>query len=343
MSLIREDDRRGRTTRTAVAEKLCSLGIPTKYSTRKSRAESDYSVWNVRGDSSIWCAGDTILEPLWGLDGSKLSSRGSHGVGEWQVEVEGQRYAYADLELISPIFRAHEDDVHTWAEQVRAVLDAVTNGEFRSCVNATCGLHVHVGRGKIGFSETEARQIAAAVTMLERRMDWLHPPDRRRNGHANSLRDNYKIEDLSTRKAFDAIMETKNLAELINLLHKDRNFSIQGCKVSLLPLAEGLKTVEFRQHEGTLSASQIQSWVWLVTNIVSSAVGMDKDELGRIADEIQMLEEAEGRAQKERHKSLPKVSLDPLFKEFVQRHARSLRSYYEPIATENQNQDSASH
>ena len=287
-----------------------------------------------------------VPQLLWGLslDGIKFpkGQNGSHTGGVWEVEVRGQRYAYADLELISPIFRAHEDDAHTWPEQVRAVLNAVTTGEFRSCVNITCGLHVHVGRGTTGFSTAEARQIAAAATMLERCMDRLHPHDRWSNIYAYSLRSNHKIEDLSTRGAFDTIMETKSLNELVDLLHKDRDFFTMPGKVNLFSLVDNPKTVEFRQHEGTLSLNQIQSWVRLVTNIVSSAVGMDKSELGRIANGIQMLEEMEEAARKRGRKLPSKVNLDPLFNGFVHKDAHSLRSYYEDVATKYQDRNNLS-
>jgi hypothetical protein len=70
----------------------------------------------------------------------------------------------------------------TWQDEVTAILTTLQHGfaapDFRVLVNKTCGIHVHVGRGGLGFSLDTTKNVMAVFTAYERLFDSITPADR---------------------------------------------------------------------------------------------------------------------------------------------------------------------
>lgn len=80
------------------------------------------------------------------------------------------------MEVTTPAFR---DEAGSYAELARAV--ASLRHGFRARVSQTTGLHVHVGRGRAGFTDAEVRSIAGLLWVLDPVLGPLHGRARARN------------------------------------------------------------------------------------------------------------------------------------------------------------------
>lgn len=92
-------------------------------------------------------------------------------------------YGYAGIEVTTPRL----DGTDASFMMVRYVVNLLT-AKFRITVNDTCGLHVHVGCGG-GFDLTGIRRIMGILYSADRLLATLHPPIRRFNRWAPSIRD----------------------------------------------------------------------------------------------------------------------------------------------------------
>ncbi|KAF8253504.1 hypothetical protein K440DRAFT_642448 [Wilcoxina mikolae CBS 423.85] len=312
------DEDPGRPIRDALISKLRSIGVAVADSDNDDDDDypsRDYTRWNVCSDISIDVKPASVVSSLWGIDTDHIVFP---CLDRWEVEASGERYGFADVELITPIFHWDDDG---WRAQVRAVIAAVTTGEFRSDVNMSCGLHLHVGRGVAGFNVTEAKRIAAGVTLVEQQLDRLHP-QHRENLYAKSLRWGEVLSTFSLHGVLEAIMGVGSVQELFALLQKGACGIDKRFKVNFLPLLrqEGRGTIEFRQHRGTLEVGEIERWVEFVLRFVVASAQMDEREMVTIVRDLNKQET--GRRPRKRRKGW-----DPLFDVFVK--DKGLRTCYE--------------
>ncbi|MCJ1230332.1 hypothetical protein MMC12_007005 [Toensbergia leucococca] len=207
-------------------------------------ARPDYTNWTVSTDGSI---APFLSEPV--EDDAKA----------------GKPYTYTGIELKTPVLPLSQASLILVQRVVRIV---TTN--FRTSVNRSCGLHVHVGNGPHGFTTTTVKNLATLTTLFERQFNSLHPMHRVGNTFCKSPRRLFdqtppwqiamELQSLNTIEAIvdrycmsSGILDHQNAYNFNNLLYTS------------------LKTIEFRQHEATLDPAAITTWVELACGITASS------------------------------------------------------------------------
>ena len=217
----------------------------------------DYSKWSVTDDVTI------DLEDLEHVMFPK--SCNMHGV-----------------EVISRILRYRED---SWSREIKMAVRAINsldrpNDCKRVIANLSCGFHVHVGQGQAGFVLEEMRRVLMMVTAFERHLDQLHGASRI---HRDCYSDPVSLFFINRyRHANPPVPRTVHawllrIAELSvhDFPGKEYTYNFDSCTY----VSPGLRTIEFRQHRGTLIPDEIQAWISVVTNLVRFAVQSRDDEL----------------------------------------------------------------
>lgn len=183
----------------------------------------------------------------------------------WKLTTDGSLDDYTrGTEVVSPILRG-EDGIAEMKKVIRTI------ERFGCSVNRTCGFHVHVGvRGldheRVGFF----KELFATYARFEPVLDQLMAPSRRQN--ANSYCRSVKLaSDVESRaKAARNVNEFRtaigsgdyNRYRKLNL----ESFWRHG-------------TVEFRQHQGTLSSQKAENWVRLCLRMVAHAAKNDEPDV----------------------------------------------------------------
>lgn len=170
----------------------------------------------------------------------------SHSVpSEWKVTTDGS-IGYENGELVSPILRGEAG-----LEQVRTVLKALRS--IGHSVNKKCGVHVHVGARDLG--PAEIANTFKRYQKHERDIDALMPVSRRANNNTayiNSLR-SLRIDNATTPN------------EVRDSMGHCRYF-----KLNIMSYYRQ-KTIEFRQHSGSLSGEKVCNWVRFCVNFVEAS------------------------------------------------------------------------
>lgn len=152
----------------------------------------------------------------------------------WRVKLDSS----CGSELIGPPLKGERG-----LAEVRVALTAIVD-EAGASVNRSCGLHVHHDVADIGAEGI--KRVARSYAANQALIDWLVSPSRRRGmnvycGHLDEDDLNYMDRYSSERAlACETRYKTVNVA----------SFARHG-------------TVEFRQHQGTLSYDKIVSWIKL--------------------------------------------------------------------------------
>jgi hypothetical protein len=169
----------------------------------------------------------------------------------WKVVTDGSLGDYVrGVEFVSPILRG-EDGL----AQVEKVCRALT--DFGCTVNKKCGFHVHVGVGapELRFFKNLVRLYA----MYEPVLDSVLPPSRRASTNAFCR---------SMTSALPAAIEA---ATSLNSLMMAIGNAGRYYKLNLAAYARH-RTVEFRQHSGTLDAVKARNWTVLCLRMVAKAM-----------------------------------------------------------------------
>lgn len=242
-------------------------------------------------------------------------SQAGHGVErngditKWSItddnSIEGPEngpvgYVYQDVELVSPAF-------YFVPESLKAIEDvlALLKNTYVLNINATCGMHVHVGDGVKGFEFDTLKKLVSLLFAFTPQLNTLHPADRQdvtTQSYAGSLRENSRFEiwrRLTDKarptpvQAVSKLLNSKNEYELmqhavnptdpklmaynLSWLQKfaedkeRRAYNASVPEDNRLPEAHGFMTkptIEFRQHEGCLDAADVINWVKVVVGIV---------------------------------------------------------------------------
>jgi hypothetical protein len=194
-------------------------------------------------------------------------------------------------------------------EEIRKYLTAVHgayNTPWGAFVNKTCGLHVHIGLdpklSDAGVLPLEVLQhLSYMLVQFENSISALHPRGRRaladtRFGTGSMLGSNLlgvrqarhicdkvspplleKIQD----RIFSEEMTIEELAILMSETMKgvprlaevraDRYKFVNYTRLIGPTKDNGARTIEFRQHDGSLDADEIGRWVMFVTSLVRAA------------------------------------------------------------------------
>lgn len=164
----------------------------------------------------------------------------------WKIVSDASLRGENTFELVSPILFGQNglDEL----EKVTWVLD-----ELGVKVNKSCGIHVHFDASE--FNLQTWKNLLVTYTSLEQTIDSFMPESRRHNQYCQSLR------SLTSARHIDA---ASSLAELSNL------YRTRYTKVNLQSYTRH-KTVEFRQHGGSISFTKISQWILFLNGMVTYA------------------------------------------------------------------------
>jgi hypothetical protein len=192
-------------------------------------------------------------------------------------------YVFFRVEIVSPPLYFSEEA----CQQVRAVIEVLTNN-YRIVTPKSAGVHVHVGNESIGFTGPDLRKILATLWTFEPTIDTIHPPWRKGNIWADSLRGHsvFGIKVMETNATLKqtpemVFMDGSNLTEAQLWLtimaladttgergaYNFRNLRAQPHNIK--------KTIEFRQHESTLDPDRVYNWIKVCVGLIGFAHRID--------------------------------------------------------------------
>lgn len=169
-------------------------------------------------------------------------------------------------EVVSPILKGTKG-----MNSLQGICNALAGVGAR--VNRTCGLHVHIGAEKM--SDEHYCRIVRNYQRIEKAIDSFMPVSRRadNNGFCRSLAG----VDFST-------CSTKS--DIVSAMHCSRYYKVNAVAYSRH------RTIEFRQHSGTVDYEKISHWVKFLAKLVEYSY---KNECGQCdtIEEIPFLKESE--------------------------------------------------
>lgn len=169
-------------------------------------------------------------------------------------------------EVVSPILKGNKG-----LNSLKGVCDALASVNAK--VNRSCGLHVHIGAANI--SDEHYCRLVRNYQKLERVIDSFMPMSRRGNNgrYCRSLQ-GINFDNCHTK------------ADIYNAMHGYRYY-----KVNAVAYVRH-KTIEFRQHSGTVEYEKISSWILFLARLVEYSYKHEIDSCNSI-EEIPFLKESE--------------------------------------------------
>lgn len=164
----------------------------------------------------------------------------------WKIVSDSSLEGNNTFELVSPILQG-ENGINE-LEKVCRVLTSC-----KAKINKTCGTHVHFDASEIRLPEW--KRIYINYERLENTIDNFMPESRRNNRYCKSLKD---ITNFETK-----INNCTNLLQIQNVFSNSRYFKINPMSYSRH------KTIEFRQHAGTVEFEKINNWVRFLNNLIN--------------------------------------------------------------------------
>lgn len=180
----------------------------------------------------------------------KIVTDGS--LGDWQRGVE----------LVSPVLRG-QAGIEIAMKALRALSD------FGCTVNKKCGFHVHVGAadargpGEMDYPIAFMRNLIRLYSAFEPAIDSIMPPSRR--GSANTYCRSITAVSAAALNAATSFAQLTRVAAPGSSGDGARFY-----KVNLVAYNRH-KTVEFRQHSGTLDEAKARYWIIMCLRMVAAA------------------------------------------------------------------------
>lgn len=211
---------------------LTDHGIPTN---QWGRAE-DFTNWTVEHDGTI--------------------SREEDGVQDWCA-----------IELKTPAFF-----FSPWSlDQVKKALSIVEK-DFTAVVNESCGLHIHVGNCHEGYPLRTLKNFAMLITSFERQFSSLHPFHRINNHFMRPVSECFPPQTMMSSSVWEKLLVIESCGTLEQLIQQFNYDNNKWTAYSFLTLLNPfLRTIEFRQHSGTLDIEAITHWAKLSINLIQLA------------------------------------------------------------------------
>ncbi|KAI4131341.1 MAG: hypothetical protein LQ347_003032 [Umbilicaria vellea] len=206
--------------------------------------DAGYSVWQVDDDPTIHPYGDGDDKDL-------------------ENDIR-DKVALTSVELISRVLPVSQEGF----QEVRWVVGLV-RAKFDVKVNRSTGLHVHAGNGPHGFSDQCLQNLAQLVTVFQHQIESLHPDDRTNAYWAMPPSSNIELPfpDGPFAVAEALQFDDRNTIPLFNPMN-DRYVAYNLTNLAD-PAVGSKRTIEFRQHQGSVNAGQIVAWAEFVTALVS--------------------------------------------------------------------------
>ena len=225
----------------------------------EDQGDGEYKTWTVVGDSSVEPDDDLKQTPCW-CRGSRVQ------LPERQL----QDLQYWDVEVVSPILRLNAKSF----SDIQNVITTITS-RFTVFTPESAGLHVHVGNKTSGFSLQAVKNLAMLVCCFERQFNQLHPGNRLNNYHCRTPSYEFNRHRHHPQETVKRIEDFTTLSQLI------LNFQGGDCGAyNLYNLDYGEKrTIEFRQHAGTLEFPKIYRWVVLCCALIKLVHVVEPEDL----------------------------------------------------------------
>ena len=178
-------------------------------------------------------------------------------------------YQYFGLEIISRVLQPDAEGL----QEVFNVLDILST-QFNLITNRSTGLHVHVGNGTEGFPLPTLKKLAQLVTGFEHIIHSLHPDYRLEEREVSRFCEPpSESRYLQSQNPFEKMLcieEVDSLEEFLEVMNPGMSRAFAYNFQNLDPWEEsGSKTIEFRQHAGTVNAAEIIAWIEFMTGLVS--------------------------------------------------------------------------
>jgi hypothetical protein len=169
----------------------------------------------------------------------------------WKIVRDGSVTGANAFELVSPVLQGLEG----LADLERACRALKICG---AQVNASCGLHVHLGASDLSIEHM--RQLVRNYLVLEPTIDQLMPTNRRASNNTFCQSLLLGRTQAAAEAAILAATTTQALATAANGTSRYRKVNLQSF------FRHG--TVEFRQHSGSTDFEKISFWVKFLANLV---------------------------------------------------------------------------
>ena len=193
----------------------------------------------------------------------------------WKLTTDGSLGYDNGVEVVSPILSGE-------AGIADAVKVADILKEAGCTVNKSCGLHVHVFAGDLTLPQM--KKLAINFVHSETAFDAIVPPSRRKDqnqfiqSNRTAFGGSYENEGINRAiAAFEAAPTMQDLIARVSTVavraaavrHWRDNRRYR--KLNFLPMLQ-FKTVEFRQHGGTVEGDKIANWIQLCVAFVERSM-----------------------------------------------------------------------
>jgi len=180
----------------------------------------------------------------------------------------------------SPALVFNEDSLH----EIRAICELLT-GTYRILNTTDTGLHIHLGHHDTSFKLDDIKRLMIFLYTFEPQLSSLHPLHRRVQNFGRPVRDhsrfvaNFQGRYARMPRASDfaaEVLKCSNMFDLCLSIFSDQegpksgnyNFGNIGSASHPFSIFQCRKTIEFRQHEGTMDGGRITHWINVLVAIV---------------------------------------------------------------------------
>ena len=222
-----------------------------------------YKKWTVEGDGSVQPEPSMYetMNPQWANGSRTLLTP------EMRAALR-----YVDVEIVSPVLTYGNAAFLEVGTAVRAIVS-----RFPVYVNESTGLHVHVGNQSFGFPLSILKNVAMLVSCFENQFNQLHPAHRLTNDYCALPRWAFEPNERNPQKIAEIIGEIETISRFQWWFCAERSF--RGVHNNwraynfgnAVTTTSKKKTIEFRQHRGSLDAQEVQRWILVTCNIVKIA------------------------------------------------------------------------
>ncbi len=164
----------------------------------------------------------------------------------WKLVTDSSLRGNNTFELVSPVLQGENG-----LRELQKVCWVLEYCDAK--VNDSCGLHIHMDAAD--FTIETWRNLAITYKNLEGVIDSFMPESRRNNRYCKSLSSIQK----------ERIERAETISELRGAFGYDRYV-----KLNLEAYARH-RTVEFRQHSGTVNFTKMENWIRFISNMITFA------------------------------------------------------------------------
>ena len=167
----------------------------------------------------------------------------------WKVVTDGSVRGDLPFELVSPVLKGEEG-----LQQLKVVCEVLRR--LNAKVNKTTGLHVHLGVGELEHDLKFWRNLLSNYAALESSIDAVMPESRR--GRNNNYCRQIAQPDLL--RKLQGCRDLRSIERVVTGGNRYYKVNMQSFWRQ--------RTVEFRQHSGTVEFEKIANWVRLLSRLV---------------------------------------------------------------------------